>query len=338
METLPVELLAEIFTLAFTDGGHTACSVSLVNRRLYEACRPFRFQTVALDGSTPKVERFLATFEKERTELEPSTTLKVRQLYLDASRLYGRIDFASSWYHTLLRNDASEEEGEFAPQPCDKQPSAVASVLDMVSPHLEMLALHTPIFCSAIESISFPRLRELTIRCSALNFTPAEGSAPLYPALKRLHIIEFPVALHAWGFNAPNLTHLRVSLCRSISRIENLATLQCTSITRRSGRPKSTSPFSCLEKLIIQPDVCPPRRWDNGFDFAAHTALIDFLWQSQAQPVVPVYILPQGRSVALRKDWQCRLEGDESCWEISESYARSRYESVDPPAYLTPWE
>ncbi|KAI0816036.1 hypothetical protein BC628DRAFT_1406048 [Trametes gibbosa] len=65
MDTLPLETLQRIFTLACTDGGHTGNSLSLTSKGIRAAARTARFHSVALVANPRRLRAFVALYERE---------------------------------------------------------------------------------------------------------------------------------------------------------------------------------------------------------------------------------------------------------------------------------
>ena len=75
MDQLPVEILHEIFGYACTDGSRTACSLSLVSRRIHAASRATLFPSVLLiDGSLETLTKFLNRFQGDGASARMSLT------------------------------------------------------------------------------------------------------------------------------------------------------------------------------------------------------------------------------------------------------------------------
>ena len=91
METLPIELVTRISFLACTDGGYTACSLSLVCRFVRIASRPARFYTVAFGDVSicpSRLKTFLSVYREEEIN-NPDSHFKVQHLFMSTFPLKG---------------------------------------------------------------------------------------------------------------------------------------------------------------------------------------------------------------------------------------------------------
>ncbi|KAI0647491.1 hypothetical protein C8Q79DRAFT_631352 [Trametes meyenii] len=329
MEFLAVELLTSIFSLACTDGGRTACSLSLVCKHIREVARPIRFNVVALTGGAPhKLQAFFDDLERESNSFRAGTTSRVRHLFLhtDLSKARTQNSGGSS-------KDARQSEAMTPAQYSD----LVTSILQAVSPHLETLVLLPyPYSPSMLEGVIFPCLRELALQTSDrhLDLGPTDSS-PAYPSLRRLHLLSGGFNVDLWAHHSPSLTHLRISNFSDHVYLDGLMHLQ-----------DPEGPFPELEKIIIHPIPPPPPRWCHGAPLVRYRLMIPALWASQAPTRVPVYILPpnvEKREYTRyiqdhRQEWGDYVEGRRpGCWDVSEDYARGNVKSNIPPLYLAPW-
>jgi hypothetical protein len=161
--TLPTEIWDRIFKVSCTDGGVTACALSLVSQRVLVQSRPYRLQSVALYGPT-KLRRFLDALstldEHER---------HVRWLFLSDTRLH----------------DGNTIEDEFEGEDAS---NALNLLVALLAPRLEVLTITissaSKDMFAALQDAS--ALHTLTVRGSFLfSF---DGDVPHLHALRRLHI------------------------------------------------------------------------------------------------------------------------------------------------------
>ncbi|KAH9894778.1 hypothetical protein C8Q73DRAFT_691513 [Cubamyces lactineus] len=103
MDTLPLETLQRIFTLACTDGGLTGNALSLTSKSVRAASRTARFHTVSLIANPRRLSSFLALYEREcKLETEGGRDKPhVRHLYatfprIDGSRQRPRLAYYTS--------------------------------------------------------------------------------------------------------------------------------------------------------------------------------------------------------------------------------------------------
>ncbi|KAI0780483.1 hypothetical protein BD413DRAFT_607782 [Trametes elegans] len=218
MEKLATELLLEIFALACTDGGPTACALSLVSHHIRRASYPVRFHSVSLSGSPRRVQQLLARIHDERAIAGAAAAPKVRHLCLLTDGMAARMDELEPEPEPELGpNEAArgaEEEpltllppgdpaafsgtlgsgspgaGPRAGAAPDAQAHArylrlIAALLSAVAPHVESLTFlksrhDAPVACA------FPRLRVLAVweRNTRPFFAPDAGAPPVHTSGK----------------------------------------------------------------------------------------------------------------------------------------------------------
>jgi hypothetical protein len=161
--TLPTEIWDKIFKISCTDGGVTACALSLVSQRVRVQSRLYRLQSVALYGPT-KLRRFLdalSTFDRHER--------RVRWLFLS---------------NTVLLNGKTIEDEFEAEDACD----ALNLLTTLLAPWLEVLTITissaSKDMFSTLQNTS--ALHTFTVRGSLLF--SSDGDVPYLPAVRRLHI------------------------------------------------------------------------------------------------------------------------------------------------------
>ncbi|KAI0722267.1 hypothetical protein C8T65DRAFT_628797 [Cerioporus squamosus] len=246
MDMLPYELLGVIFSLACTDGGRTACSLSLVSKCIRDVSSTSRFHSVALrSGSPSRMASFLATFALERARSRAAMPL-LRHLYIASP--------ATSTYHWFARYV----------HPPDTWPyfgttfvGHALALLALVAPELETLVLvQCPSqFLNPIGRSGFPNLRELTIMggremvAELGEATAIDTTEPLYPRLVRLNLVSPTVLFSHWSKHAPHLTHLRLSGSYRQDYIdEDIRSLLLRDLSNEGVPPV----FPDLERCIVQ--------------------------------------------------------------------------------------
>ena len=206
-QSLPTELLQEVFLLACTDGGYTGCSLSLVSRRFRSAVWPIRYHSIALYGQK-RIVNFTTQYKTTCHAASPPS--KIRHLFLMSHRPLRRC--------AVYVNDEPDKAAAAA--------AAIASLLALLAPDLETLTLATAFrrtdpFCACYAD-GFPRLRALTIASRThVADLPNSGAvrlpAPLFPRLERLHFAMyvpnrgFEHLLAYWATLAPEVVELRLS-------------------------------------------------------------------------------------------------------------------------------
>jgi len=208
MDILPAELHSHIFSLACTDDGYTARSLSLLSRYFFQISLPFRYLSICIT-KTPQIQSL-----SERLQATPSHLRRIDHLFIS-------------------------DDG------CD--PQALVNFMDILTlaaPTLKTLAL---IAASSLTSASliarifracFPRLHELTI----FGYYPFPSTPSCFPSLERLHLFgnHNPYGLLSLGgleSVMPNLTYLRVSgLTLAVSFSQELEQAFASSSTGEEDR------------------------------------------------------------------------------------------------------
>ena len=246
MDQLPVEILHEIFGYACTDGSRTACSLSLVSRRIHAASRATHFTSVLLiDGSLETLTKFLNRFQRAReTALAqecPSPRVQHLCILVDpvtsSQSLWGlfglpeRMLWTSPWLRQMWKEQDSRTRDEwlaFVAELETKYHHAVSSLLSLVATDLETLCLlqTSPSIDKHPYRLdwgghNFPKLRELWC-CGDLpslrlpirwNNESSKPDIVPFPVLTRFHILVPTRAEFArWQNHAPNVESFRIIL------------------------------------------------------------------------------------------------------------------------------
>ncbi|KAI0778852.1 hypothetical protein BD413DRAFT_609409 [Trametes elegans] len=349
MDKLPAELLSHIFRLASTDGGQTACALSLVCRHVRAVAQLHYFYTVALTGEARALERFLAT---HAAPARPAP--RVRHLFLALA------DVAPS--------DPSFVYGEAFMGPVLRAYAARAcALLRAVAPTLETLVFlpfrYAP---PVLAGIAFPALRELTRGCDPAQprdpDAPPRAAAPCYPALERLHLLSGDLDAELWAGECPRLTHLRLSNRGWRGRLNRVRDLgrQDGQIAFSFIRPgsltdahTSTRPAGVLPRLqqfTVQAARTPSPNYCHGMPYLMYKSRMRALWEDTAElgARVRTYILPEDGHIGddaecdgldafvhdVRRGWVERVEGGESWWAAPLVHARCAYEGDAVPQHL----
>jgi len=224
MDILPAELHSHICSLACTDDGYTARSLSLLSRYFFQTSLPFRYLSICIT-KTPQIQSL-----SERLQATPSHLRRIQRLFIS-------------------------DDG------CDSQ--ALVNFMDILmlaAPTLETLALiTTSSFTSAsliarIFRACFPHLHELTIS----GHYPFPSTPSCFPSLERLHLLgnRNPYGLLSLGgleSVMPNLTYLRVSgLTLAVSFSQELEQAFASSTTDEEDRMFPAKLPPKLEHLSIQ--------------------------------------------------------------------------------------
>ncbi|KAI0657885.1 hypothetical protein C8Q70DRAFT_246810 [Cubamyces menziesii] len=248
LESLPYELLEQIFRNACTDGGRTGCALSLVSKRIRALSRSSRFHSVSLlSGTCSQLSCFLDTFERARKEAAASgeATPRVRHLCILLTTAQGSF-IPSGPYFASCPLDVEPKPGDLSredPLPYAERRVILAEACAAYKNEIDTLfasagtadletlyAFQTRRNFSTDEEMpriacpeGFPRLRELTLHPAyapvfvsgadgGTDNSQLEGGA-FYPVLERLHIrsdADAAIDFAWWATNAPALEHLRV--------------------------------------------------------------------------------------------------------------------------------
>ncbi|KAI0657887.1 hypothetical protein C8Q70DRAFT_246978 [Cubamyces menziesii] len=242
-DTLPYDLLEQIFRNACTDGGRTGASLSLVSKRIRAPSRPFRFFSVSLlTGTRWQLLRFryaLISARVEAAKADDDLPLpRVRHLCIVLTGLGTRsragipsspLDRVALEHEGIPPWDYTrplEEQSEIRWQARLAYEAELRILFARIgTAHLESLCVFqdaAPMMGHALGDIpcpdGFSRLREFWFSppktppfvCSATG----KRQGPLYPALRRVHMA---AAEHAaidfewWAANAPRVKELRIA-------------------------------------------------------------------------------------------------------------------------------
>lgn len=326
MDSLPAELLLQIFTLACTDGSFTACSLARVSRFLYGISQSVRFHSVAMNGSPTRMCKFLAWLRKEREDITGAIP-HIQHLFLasfdqDTILTLGHIETSQS---TLLMTESqTADNGPVVIEREDddaawEQYSCLVHVfLSTVAPDLKTLTIVLSRINPSSQFpflLTFPELTELTVvsgYCFLRSWTSLDEPHVLYPALTRLHCVCPPDdRLVEFAKCVLRITHLRMSHCpkelvhswKAFTTIYSAGllvpptmkpdfTLTLVSITTPlTGNPDSIHPFPDIQEVLVWP-APPPTELHCGMSILFYLDFIFCLWRSQACAWVPMYLIP----------------------------------------------
>ncbi|TCD66079.1 hypothetical protein EIP91_001837 [Steccherinum ochraceum] len=248
LSSTPVELLANILTLACTDGGRTGCSLSLVSKHFRESCcnSGADLSSAVVRGQF-KLNAFLTMLRRRQIK-----NRKIKSLFL----------FHRTPNDSLEKEDVASQQGTLAELTfpavtelnLSDSTSLMQAILESISQfHLEILSISTstegpqPVF--SILPVAFPILGELTVRGALCpkSFTQSKPA----PSLRRLYVQHYHQLPEDFGGELtrlfPNLTHLRADVPRQSPDTEAL--------------PRLLHAYCRLQS----PDVEVPRRYDLNF-------------------------------------------------------------------------
>ncbi|KAH9851001.1 hypothetical protein C2E23DRAFT_733938 [Lenzites betulinus] len=249
MDTLPLELHAQIFTFACTDDGSTARSLALVSHYVHEVAAPYRYQSLAISGLGQMSELV------SRLDTTPPHLRRVRSLFL------------SDWTHAQTR-ESTIRMSEDAQDRYLLEKTLALRILTLAAPTLETLAVVVacpytgPPLLGALFSTPMPRLKDLSVH----GFYPFPHAVGVMPRLERLHLSgnrnpHGLLELGALDAACPSLMDLRVSgLVAAASFAEELRSALRERITDTSTfipSPASSLPPS-LRHVTVQARHAPP--------------------------------------------------------------------------------
>ncbi|KAI0824425.1 hypothetical protein BC628DRAFT_1411028 [Trametes gibbosa] len=199
MDTLPLELHAQIFAFACTDDGSSARSLALVSRYVHEVAAPYRYQSIAISGMEQMTE--LVT----RLDTISPHSRRIRHLFL------------SDWTHAQTK-ECIVRMSEDAQDRYLLEKTLALRILMLAAPTLETLAVMVacpytgPPLLGALFSTPMPHLTGLAVH----GFYPFPHAPGVMPRLERLHLSgnrnpHGLLELGALDIACPSLKHLHVS-------------------------------------------------------------------------------------------------------------------------------
>ena len=249
MDKCPIEILGLIFEEACADDGLTGRSLSLVSRHIHDTSRRYAFRSIALYGPH-QLSAFASLLDK--ADLEGRG---IRHLYLtDRWRVWMEYlpgQDREQWHRERVAEDFHVDDAS------RKYSSTILRILKIASPTIQTLTLllfgqyDEPLLSDAV---SFPNLRELTIRSKGMAYN-TQLELPQCLSLRRLHIIQgyalkrlIPQPVSRL---APLLTHLRISrlLPGTIVPIDFARDLRC--MLQPYNAADATFP-QMLERVLVQ--------------------------------------------------------------------------------------
>ncbi|CAL1703201.1 unnamed protein product [Somion occarium] len=259
--SLPAELLLDIFTIAYTDTGHTRWSLTAVSQHFRTLCigSGVDIETVALHG-VDKMKTFLVVLEQREKRAR-----RVKYLFL-TDRV--GIEDANAGRNRWVASTT--------PETCANSPVFLADqILRSILDHdLRILTVHLPHYRLAMPtspsvfSTPFPSLTDLTLH-AALDCCFFDAFCAC-PSLKRLHIAAYNQLPEDFGGSiksiAPNLTHLKLSAVRSLSTSGSLIdvlrayasgvdTIQNATINAKDNRPVNSIAKGNNDAIPIDPEL-----------------------------------------------------------------------------------
>ncbi|EIN04569.1 hypothetical protein PUNSTDRAFT_146500 [Punctularia strigosozonata HHB-11173 SS5] len=184
METLPTELHSSILSLACDMDERSAFNLLLASKYIHSVALPFRFYHVRVSEPSRFALAFCAL------EQQPAPTRVIRHL---------TIGDGSTNSHTQRRSG----RGVY---------SSIGRLLELASPTLDSLDVSLYHISTVdqlhVISMSFPRLRQLTLFCRRLNGRAIK--LPTMPQLESLHVIGDSLLIEEIPPIAPHLRTLHL--------------------------------------------------------------------------------------------------------------------------------
>lgn len=311
-DRLPVEIWLTVFSHAFTDGGPTACAVSLVSNRFKQISERATFHTVAIDGAHRL--RCLLRDLKAR----PPPARNVRHICLTDAQNQG-IDHGREDVDALLALVSTSVESLCVGRPWKVRfetflPAGVQLTalrdLALCGDYVSALTSEIEKWHTAAPNLTFPALRRVHLYGLLSGTAPLGVIARAAPCLQRLRIsgvnadYQFPVLLG----QALGVYTLHPNMLRGTDRTPLPETVRCVSVetyARGPGRP-------CYG------DQKHEAMW-NGFEA---------LPLENMREGLKLRLLFPGRygEADLVRDWFDIIGGGEGCWD--ESCEAREYEVV----------
>ncbi|OJT04000.1 hypothetical protein TRAPUB_5329 [Trametes pubescens] len=311
MDTLPLELHAQIFALACSDDGSTAHALALVSTYVREVAAPYRYQSLVISG----MEQMSALVS--RLDATPPHLRRVRNLFLS--------DWTRAQTKERVMRTSEDAQDRYL-----LEKTLALRILTLAASTLETLAVMVacpytgPPLLGALFSTPMPRLIELTVH----GFYPFPHAPRVMPRLERLHLSgnRNPHGLLELGSldsACPSLTHLHVSgLVAATAFADELRSAllrQSPSLeTSLENAAQRLSPFlASLPPLLrhitmeTRPlDMPMPRRSRIQY---MHAKMVDALKELQGRGDIPARVsVVEGSEdedvySGLHRDWQSRL-------------------------------
>ncbi|KAI0334661.1 hypothetical protein GY45DRAFT_1124981 [Cubamyces sp. BRFM 1775] len=312
-DTLPYDLLEQIFRNACTDGGRTGASLSLVSKRIRALSRPFRFYSVSLlTGIRWQLLRFryaLTSARVEAAKADDDLPLpRVRHLCILLTG-FGAGPIACFASSPLDRAARAREGLPTFDGDDDRTPEELFDIClqARAAYQVELRILFSRIGTADLESLcafqhevrvaddileaipcpdGFARLREFWFStpepppfvCNA----PNRRLEPLYPALRRVHMgakQQAAINFKWWAINAPRVRELRISTVGPPGGIPEFLPSLLFILSRASHparEPQLWTELKCVQ-FMYRANFS---RHDTAAEHAAHDTLVERVRES----------------------------------------------------------
>jgi hypothetical protein len=226
MDRCPDEILHDIFVLACTDDGTTGRRLSITSRRIRRVASAVRYRYIAVFGA--------AQLKAISVLLEAGPpSIRVEHLLVSLKPQQHRVTETVS--SISVSNGTSSEDGDEDDTTdedgdCRKKElmadTALAAMLQVISPTLRTLFIDGGLLVRYLHSISLPHLSALSIATLPNCMQDQDPSSIITPALLRLYVTSFfTVTVSRWSLGGiwdgivclveadarSTLTHLRLS-------------------------------------------------------------------------------------------------------------------------------
>ncbi|KAJ7504161.1 hypothetical protein B0H11DRAFT_1961344 [Mycena galericulata] len=342
LDLIPPELCAHIFGFACCDTGFTGRSLSLVSKYIRETSKPARLQSIALFGrkqilafaellnQTPahlRTTRYLFVNGQE-SEAEMEKIFDVayggwRRAQAERRKLRPEIEPESvrEWEEELIRQQF--ETYQYLDNFGREAATALESILRNLAQTLELLdlALNQYVAKMMLNTLSLPRLADLTTRCCFPLHPDATPVLEPSHSLRRLHVVEVD---EQWASTsrffengishfAPSLTHLRLSqLGQDDSIIDDLE------------KALGLAQFPpTLEQVLLKPAVAPPPHEGCSCcdDTVVYYDLLRSARQLRDKHDYRVTLLEADGALLVDdpylQEWLDKADGAPCCWDTS---------------------
>ncbi|CCM06333.1 uncharacterized protein FIBRA_08586 [Fibroporia radiculosa] len=305
METLSVELHAQIFEFACVDGGATARALALVSHYIREVARPFLYQSLGISGHT-----CISELQSRLASLPPYLR-RIRHLFL------------SDWELSRIGERASSEEKDV--ERYEREKIAAMHILALAAPTLESLTIiascpyTSTSLIAHLYSLPLPHLRELSIR----GFYPFPVGVAQMPVLERLYLggnrnPHGLLRLGALEAACPGLTHLCVSgLISAVSFANELREASLRLDDAHQAKFPAVLPRT-LRHIAINPGSLPTKT--SATARISHQKMLCILEEmvaccSESQPVqLTLHNESKDSYREMLRHWEGRLLGHDGCW------------------------
>ncbi|RPD66621.1 hypothetical protein L226DRAFT_203736 [Lentinus tigrinus ALCF2SS1-7] len=332
MDSLAVELIAEVAFHACTDGGFTGSSLSVVSRRIRDATHTARFHSVSIASNPEAFAKFLDVYREQRHRTR-DVYPRVRHLFLSLLPIEGEPVYRTPRLslHNAVR--AYEEHLRTLRDLGERHGATLCDLVRELAPDLETFAFVRGEWKNVptVDCV-FPRLRELSLIDGVPEFIRLEGvERPMFPRLERLHTVEYfharPVDLCQFAHHAPHLVHYR---CSGMHYADTATMCSLKLVTGPRSSEDESPLLPHLRRVMAQPTVVKHCFGDMQGQNRLSAELRACAAQARSgtrfhilvkhDPLQPVNTqegietAPERCIRKAKEEWMQRVEGGSGCW------------------------